>query len=333
MSSRDSALLESAPANPEITRPRRRIPRARILAIAAAWSSVWWLIIGALIAPLVPGGWLTIAGAVLLSVAPLLVILERFNGTYATAATRIWIFRPFLYIQLGTLLVALTAATGTILGALIGRGIVVGRWTVAIASASFALAAILGYIGSRQLRVNALDACYPDLPAALDGLRIVQLTDLHLGPHTPARHIRRIVDAVEAAQPDAIVSPAIRSTTIREMSRRSGGHLAACGRRSACLPSPAITMCMRGGPMCGLVWKRWEYCAGQSCGRTFAGQRIVLDRRHRRSSSRRADGPRHRCGPDIERTLAGIPRGAFTIALAHTRRSSRHSRSAACRSR
>ena len=92
----------------------------------------------------------TIAVAVLLSVAPLLVILERFSGTYASAATRIWIFRPFLYIQLGTPLVALTAAAGTILGALIGRGIAVGRWTVAIASASFALAAILGYIGSRR---------------------------------------------------------------------------------------------------------------------------------------------------------------------------------------
>lgn len=318
MSSRDGAVLEAAPPNPKTQQPRQRIPRARILATAAAWSAVWWLIIGALIAPLVPGGWLAIAGAVLVSVAPLLVILERFNGTYASAATRVWVFRPFLYVQLGTPLVALTAAAGTMLGALVGRGVVLGRWTVAIAGASFALAAILGYVGSRQLRVKALDARYPDLPPALDGLRIVQLTDLHLGPHTPARHIRNIVRAVEAAQPDAIV---FTGDQVDDDAR----DVEAFGRAFGALRAPLGVYAVAGNHDVYAGWPQVR--AGlEALGITVLVNRAVARSRGGTSfwiagtGDPAAGGRMGRetgAGPDIERTLEAIPRGAFTIALAH----------------
>ena len=318
MSSRDGALLESAPAHPPVQRPRRRIPHARILATVAAWSGLWWLIIGGLIAPLVPGGWLTIAGVVGLSVAPLLVILGRFNGRYASAATRIWMFRPFLYVQLGSPLVALSAATGTILGALVGRGVMLGRWTVAIAAASYTLGAMVGYVGSRQLRVKALDARYPDLPAALDGLRIVQLTDLHLGPHTPARHIRNIVRAAEAARPDAIV---FTGDQVDDYAR----DVEVFGRAFGSLRAPLGVFAVAGNHDVYAGWP--EVRAGlEAMGIIVLVNRAV--ERSRRGASfwiagtgdPAAGGPMGRdtgAGPDIERTLAAIPDGAFTIALAH----------------
>jgi hypothetical protein len=202
MSIEDQATL-AVPAT-ERRQPRRRVPRLRIMATVALWSSLWWLIIGALVAPLVAGGWWTVLGAAAISVAPLLVILEQFAGGYPSALVRVLVFRPFLYVQLATPFVALAAAAGTLAGALVGRGVLVGRWALAAAAATFTVTALVGYIGSRQLRLKHLEARFPDLPPDLDGLRIVQVSDVHVGPHTPARHLRRIVAAVEQSRPDVI---------------------------------------------------------------------------------------------------------------------------------
>jgi predicted MPP superfamily phosphohydrolase len=43
-----------------------------------------------------------------------------------------------------------------------------------------------------------------DLPPALDGLRIVQLTDIHLGPWTSVGRVQRIVDCANRLDPDLI---------------------------------------------------------------------------------------------------------------------------------
>jgi predicted MPP superfamily phosphohydrolase len=43
------------------------------------------------------------------------------------------------------------------------------------------------------------------LPPALDGLRAVQLTDLHHGPWTGRAHIRQVVDAVNDLRPDLVL--------------------------------------------------------------------------------------------------------------------------------
>ena len=67
-----------------------------------------------------------------------------------------------------------------------------------------ALGGLAGYIGSRRLRVVRLQARFPDLPAGLDGLRIAQVSDLHVGPHTPRRHLEAICQAVRDARPDII---------------------------------------------------------------------------------------------------------------------------------
>ena len=78
------------------------------------------------------------------------------------------------------------------------------RWGVAVALAVFVTGALAGWLGSRRLVVRHLDVHLDDLPAGLDGMRIAQLTDLHVGPHTSRSHLRRIADAVRAAKPDLI---------------------------------------------------------------------------------------------------------------------------------
>jgi hypothetical protein len=67
------------------------------------------------------------------------------------------------------------------------------------------LAASWGYVfGYRRLRVTRLDVPTPDLPPALDGLRIVHLSDLHLGPTAHRTALREAFERVNALDPDLI---------------------------------------------------------------------------------------------------------------------------------
>jgi uncharacterized protein len=45
----------------------------------------------------------------------------------------------------------------------------------------------------------------PDLPAALDGVRAVQLTDIHHGPWLSLAYVRQVVEAANALEPDLVL--------------------------------------------------------------------------------------------------------------------------------
>ena len=54
------------------------------------------------------------------------------------------------------------------------------------------------------LRVRRYDVPIRDLPASLEGLRIVQVTDTHLGPRIPEAHVRRAVAMALEQRPDIV---------------------------------------------------------------------------------------------------------------------------------
>ena len=58
--------------------------------------------------------------------------------------------------------------------------------------------------GHRRLRVTRLDVPLGTLPADLDGLRIVHVTDLHLGPTAHRGALHEAFDRVNAFEPDLI---------------------------------------------------------------------------------------------------------------------------------
>jgi predicted MPP superfamily phosphohydrolase len=68
------------------------------------------------------------------------------------------------------------------------------------------------------------------LPASLDGLRIVQVTDIHHGPTLSLDYVRRVVDATNALDPDLILltgdyvyrSPVYIEPVVAELSRLRG---------------------------------------------------------------------------------------------------------------
>lgn len=70
----------------------------------------------------------------------------------------------------------------------------------ALATAGF------GVVGAFQApRIERVKVAVPDLPEALSGLRILQLTDIHLGTFVDLHELERVLASCEAERPDLVV--------------------------------------------------------------------------------------------------------------------------------
>jgi predicted MPP superfamily phosphohydrolase len=82
------------------------------------------------------------------------------------------------------------------------------RRRVLTAGAGSLAAAAVGYpmsVATRRFEVTRRTFPVPDLPPELDGLRLVQLTDVHHGPWIPLSHVRGVVAAANALAPDLVL--------------------------------------------------------------------------------------------------------------------------------
>lgn len=61
------------------------------------------------------------------------------------------------------------------------------------------------YIEPKCLAMTHLNLNIPGLPERLDGLKVLQLSDLHLHPHTPDFFLKKIISKVKKLAPDLIV--------------------------------------------------------------------------------------------------------------------------------
>ena len=61
------------------------------------------------------------------------------------------------------------------------------------------------FVEPTWLKIKRLTVPLPHLPLGLDGLRIVHLSDLHMGSEVPTWFLRRVVTTVQRLAPDAIV--------------------------------------------------------------------------------------------------------------------------------
>lgn len=92
------------------------------------------------------------------------------------------------------------------------HGLLFFRWTglprVGIAAGAGVAALFIwgATAGRTTIRVNRTEVCSERLPAGLDGFRIAQITDTHLGTVVrPEAELRRLVDSVNSLRPDLIV--------------------------------------------------------------------------------------------------------------------------------
>lgn len=79
------------------------------------------------------------------------------------------------------------------------------RWSQAAAVLAMVLAAIGVWEAVREPDVKTLEIALPKLPPELDGLRLVQLTDLHASRLLEAPWMQAVVNKTNALNPDVIV--------------------------------------------------------------------------------------------------------------------------------
>lgn len=290
-----------------------------VLAVLLVWNGTLWLILGWLFSPVVPGGWRAVAGLAVVLLLPVAMLAQGFGGdAYPSALTRLWVYRPFWNGQLFLPLLAAAGLAGALLGLVFGAGPQVGRWAVAAAGVLLLVFATWGYVGTRRLVGRTLDVAFSELPSGLEGVRIVQLSDLHVGPHTARRHLARVAEAVRSADPDLIVLTGDQvddyARDVEPLARALGGLTAPLGvfavagnhdvyagwaavRRGmeevgwTVLVNEAVPLERNGAPF-------WVAGTGDPAGRVMPG---------------RGGG----VAPDVEATMARPEPGAFTLALAH----------------
>ena len=297
---------------------RRRRSAASIAARVVLYFVAGWATIAILASGLFPGALAATAALALWFTLPLLVFL-RWRGWpfYPNAAFRLLVVRPFLYANLMLPLVAGAGILGLVGGAAFGRAIAGGRALAAIVFVALGIALIAGYVGSKLLVVRHVDAFVPGLSTRFDGLKIAQLSDLHVGPHTSPRFIGRVVRATHALAPDLI---AITGDLVDDRAEDVAIYAKLLGE----LTAPDGVFMIPGNHDVYAGWDDVE----DALRRADLGTVLVNEARMLRRGNDAiaivgtgdpAGGRRgtSRAAPDIDRALADLPADAPVVAFAH----------------
>jgi predicted MPP superfamily phosphohydrolase len=300
-------------------RRSRSSPSVATIALRLAlYLVVAWGTLATLATGLFSGALALTLAAALYTTLPLLVFL-RWRGWpfYPGAAFRLLVVRPFWYTQLLLPLVSAAGLVGVLAGAPFGHALLAGR-TTAGAMLAFAASVLgLGYLGARRLVVRRVDVEVPGLASEFDGLRIAQLSDLHVGPHTSRRFLRRVVDATQALAPDLI---AVTGDLIDDRAE----DVAVYAKELGSLDAPLGVYMIPGNHDVYAGWEEVE----NGLRHAELGTVLVNDLRLVQRGAATialvgtgdpAGGARgsSRAAPDVERALSRVPDGATVIAFAH----------------
>ena len=291
---------------------------ARVFTRMGAYYAVCWGILAFLVHGVFPFAIAAVLALAGYTTIPLFIFLRGGGWAfYPTAVFRLFVIRPLLYTQTMLPLVAGAGLLGLIVGAAIGHSRVTGQWFAVVVAAALTSMFIVGYLGSRRLVIHELEASLPSLPLEFDGATIAQISDLHVGPHSSRRYLRRVVTAIESLAPDII---AITGDQIDDRSEDVAHYAAAF----AGLRAPLGVFIIAGNHD---VYAGWDDVEREL--RVHVPATLLLNEAH---ALRRGNGVVYLAGtgdpagvqthsrrvaPDIERTLSTVPRGAPVIALAH----------------
>ncbi|MDA0336303.1 MAG: metallophosphoesterase [bacterium] len=158
---------------------------------------------------------------------------------------------------------------------------------------------------------------YPDLPAALQGLRILHLSDLHVGPYLDLRDVARLLERAAALTPDLVLVTGdicdhmpdyLATLLLIETLAPPLGIYASLGNHEYFRGLPAVRACFARSSIPLLI---------------DAGLSIPVG--DHRLYVAGADDPRYLASPDaharlrrsVESSLAGAPSNAFHLLMSH----------------
>ena len=303
---------------PARRRARRATRLSTILTRAVAYLVLAWATLIVLAAGLFPGAAFAVLAIALYTTVPL-VAFVRWRGWpfYPGRAFRLLVVRPFWYTQLVLPLVAGAGLLGLLAGAPFGDALVVGRVAAALVFVIVAIVLGAGYFGSQQLVVRDVEVEVPRLPAAFEGLRIAQLSDLHVGPHTSRHFLRRVVAATQAQSPDII---AITGDLIDDRAE----DVTVYARELRALEAPLGVYMIPGNHDVYAGWDDVEQALRAADLGTVLVNELALIHRGEATiavigtgdPAGRARG-NSRAAPDVALAMADVPDNATVIAFAH----------------
>jgi predicted MPP superfamily phosphohydrolase len=171
---------------------------------------------------------------------------------------------------------------------------------------------VYGYLhGHRRLEITRLTVELPGLPAGTPGLRVVQVSDLHLGPQADRQALRAAIDRILAIEPDLVCvtgdivdSPATDlEAWIPELARLTARHgvLAILGNHDRFTGADRVAAALR-------RWTTWRVLRDEvAVVRVGAASLHVLG-----LEDRVAD-----VEPRLAALQAQVPPGAAMVLLAH----------------
>ncbi len=305
------------PSSPK-SQPKRRVIAVRIALRLALYLAVTWGTVITLARGAFPGAGVATELLAAYTAIPLVAFaLWRGWPFYPKAAFRLFVVRPFWYTQLTLPLVSAGGLLGMLIGLPFGHALLVGRMLAGGILALTITVLIFGYLGARGLVVRHVDVDVAGLAPAFDGLRIGQLSDLHIGPHTSRRFLDRVVATTNALQPDLI---AVTGDLVDDRSEDAAVY----ARRLRLLAAPLGVYMIPGNHDVYAGWDEVERSLrAAKLGTVLVNETHVVRRGAdaialvgtgdpaggRRGSARAA--------PDIERALAHVPEHATVIAFAH----------------
>lgn len=278
------------------------------------------------------------AGKVLLAIGLLLICAKFplsqyvFGGLAAPHLPRAvlmvygWLFGSVLLLFILTLikdaLLLLARLAEKISGRALGFSAAIGRRAFLLIPLVFILGAAGVWQAVKTPEVKNTEVFLPQLPPELDGLTIVQLTDLHVSELLPAAWLKAVADKTNALEPDLILLTG--DLIDGSVARRFGDVGALLGLKArygvlACLGNHEY--------ISGL--EPWVEAYGRLGLSLLRNEGRLLNIRGREIfvgavTDPAAGSPRFRrpgqdapAGPDIAAALRGAPPEAFKILMAH----------------
>ena len=287
------------------------------------FTGTCWLLVGSFVIGDLPGGWKTLGIAWAVCFAPALVLIANVvSGGYPSSLVRCTVFRLFWYSQFLVVMLVPAVVVAFAVGLPFGAGAAVGRLAVLWGAPTLAALGFWGYAGSKRLVVKHLDVRLPSLPPALDGLRIAQLSDLHVGPHTSPSHLRRAAEFTRRAEPHLI---AYTGDQVDDYPR----DVEVFAKYFGDLKAPLGTYAIPGNHDVYAGWSQVRprleamgatVLVNDAVRITHAGTEFWVAGTGDPAGaqmSRFAPPGTESPAPDVARTVGGIPSGAFYIVLAH----------------
>jgi hypothetical protein len=187
-------------------------------------------------------------------------------------------------------------------------------WLLGSVAAIIAAGTVVhGYVrGHRRLVVTATTVELPDLPPALDGLRVVHVSDLHLGPLADRAALCAAFDRVTALDPDVVcVTGDIVDTPFTDLAswlpeldrvRARHGVFAILGNHDRHVGPDAVAAAMA-------RWTHWRLLRDEVATVDVAGARLHIAGLENRSRPESTE--------DLPALLAAVPAGEPSILLVH----------------